>query len=287
MSLVNKKVLHNTFGEGKVVSYDDAYIKINFDKGPKSFIFPDVFKKYIKIMDEKAAKLVEGKIEEKEAEKAERKAELKKQREKEREEQRLLEIQRRMRSRKIHPALQSVFWCKEEEIDEIFSDWQIFVGEIKSGEKKGEPRRLARMNQNSACLITRRDDDMDEEERHVLGLFMTQLGFDGRKCEDGYIEAHPEYRIKLTQEESEKILFWNYYYNKRSPERITWNSGRQRYFDNIWMAQILRDIVFIKEDPQEQREVGEFFEHFCKINRIDENQLPAANGSLKRKDNSA
>ena len=31
---------------------------------------------------------------------------------------------------------------------------------------------------------------------------------------------------------------------------MTWNSRRYRYFDNIWMAQILRGIVALKRTPR-------------------------------------
>ncbi len=46
--------------------------------------------------------------------------------------------------------------------------------------------------------------------------------------------------------------------NKNFPTRITWNSGRQRYFDNIWMAQILRDIVSLKKKPGESESAQRF-----------------------------
>lgn len=55
-----------------------------------------------------------------------------------------------MRNRKVHPEQQAVFWCDAHEEDRIFTEWRVFIGKIKSGQKKGEPRRLARINQNSA-----------------------------------------------------------------------------------------------------------------------------------------
>lgn len=284
MSLVNKKVVHNTFGEGKIVSYDDAYIKINFKSGTKKFIFPDVFKKYIKLLDESGKKIVKKKLKEEEARKRKKELKLEKERELARERQRILEQKKRIKRGRIHPALQSVFWCEEGEEERIFSNWEVYIGSIKSGKRKGEPRRLARMNQNSACLITRRDTNMEEKDRYVLGVFLVKEGFHGRQCEDGYIKAHPKYRIRLTDRESRKILFWNYYKNKKHPKRITWNSGRQRYFDNIWMAQILKDIRDIKKDPRERQSVEEFLKHFCTINRIEENMIPEAKGALKQQE---
>lgn len=280
MDLVNKKVMHGTFGKGNVIKHDDSYIKINFKSGDKRFSFPGVFKDYITFIDERANSLVNKKIEiEEERQKREQLI-----REEERaleREQRLIAIQQKSRrGRKVHPKIQSVFWCEPEEEEEIFTEWKVFTGKIKSGKNKGEPRRLARMTQNSACLITTRQDDMKEKDRRILGLFMANETFDGRSCEDGYITAHSKHRIKLSEEESEKILFWNYYADNESSSRTVWKSGRQRYFDNIWMAQILRDIVDLRDKPEEKKAVQDFLEYFCKINTINQNEIPSPNGAL-------
>lgn len=282
MNLVDKEVIHRTFGRGNVANYNDSYVKVEFESGAKRFVFPDAFGKYIKLVDEKAADLVKRKIEEKEKERRKEAIRLEKERALEQERLRILEEKKRIRSRRIHPSIQSVFWCEEGEEDDIFTKWSVFTGEIKSGDRKGQPRRLARMNQNSGCLLTKRDSNMKEEDRRILGVFMADEGFNGRRCEDGYIPAHPRYRIRLSDQESEKMLFWNYYINKRFPHRMTWNSGRQRYFKNMWMAQILRDIVSLRKDVEGEEEAKQFFEHFCKINRIDEEELPRPNGALKR-----
>lgn len=280
MDLVNKKVVHITFGEGNIVDQNDSYINIDFESGIKKFTFPDVFGEYITINDEKYASLIKEKLKIKEEEQRIEKIKQEKEKILELERRRIEEEAKRTQGRKIHPKLQSVFWCEPDEIDEIFTEWKVFTGEIKSGKKEGEPRKLARMNQKSACLLTCRDEDMDEEDRYIIGLFMTDRAFDGRTCEDGYIPAHPDYRIRLSKEESEKMLFWNYYVNKTSPENTTWNSGRQRYFDNIWLAQILQDIISLREDPKEKKKVKKFLEYFNKMNRIDKDEIPEPEGAL-------
>ena len=185
-----------------------------------------------------------------------------------------------MQSRKVHPKQQSVFWCETGEEDKIFTEGRVFIGKVKSGKNKGQPRRLARMNWKSGCLLTRRKPGMPEKDRRILGVFMVEEGFNGQTCKDGYILAHPEYRLRLSEQESDKMLFWKYYMNKNFPTRMTWNSGRQRYFDNIWMAQILQDIVSLKKKPEEREGAQRFFEHFCKVNHINGGKLPKANGAL-------
>lgn len=280
MNLVNREVVHETFGKGNVVNYDESYIRIHFKSGNKRFVFPDVFKKHIEFIDQRATNIVKEKMAIKEEERRKEELILQKEKALEEERQRVLEEQKRRANCKVHPKIQSVFWCKAGE--DIFEEWKVFTGEIKSGKKKGQPRRLARMTGNSACLITKRESDIPEKDRRILGFYLTKEFFDGRECEDGYIKAHPKYRLRLSEKESEKMLFWNYYYDNKSPKETTWNSGRQRYFDNIWMAQILRDIVSLRDGLDEKKDAESFFRHFCEINQIDIQELPEPNGALNQ-----
>ena len=287
MDLINKKVEHITFGKGNVINCDDSYIEISFKSGDKKFSFPSVFKEYVTFVDETATSLVNKKIEKEEEELRKEEIILEKERALELELRYIANQKTPKKSKKIHAKTQSVFWAEsEEEEEEIFKEWKVFTGEIKSGKKKGQPRLLPRMSKNSACLITRRTEDMAEGDRQVLGMFMANEFFDGRLCEDGYITAHPKHRIHLSEKEVEKVLFWDYYFDNKSEDETIWKSGRQRYFDNIWMAQILRDIINIrKEDESDEKvkEAEEFFDYFCMINAINKNEIPEANGALKRK----
>ncbi|MDI9477066.1 MAG: malate synthase [Natronincolaceae bacterium] len=280
--LIDKQVVHKIFGKGRVVKFRDSYIGINFPSGNKKFVFPDAFGTYLTLTDQKMAKMVQKKKKECEEEK-QRLKELRALQSKKR--RHLLAQERniaRRKTQKIHPQSQSVFWCKEQEQDSIFERWDVFIGVIKSGEKQGQPRRLARTSQNSACLLTAREPDMPERDRRILGVFMVNETFDNKTNVNGYIPAHSKYRLRLSEQEAEKMLFWNYYVNKKHPHRMTWNTGRHRYFDNIWMAQILRDIVSLKEDPAEQKSARQFFEYFCQMNRIKKEEIPETDGALMR-----
>lgn len=282
MSLISKQVKHGTFGMGNIVECNDSYIEVQFETSTKKFVFPDVFERHITLVDQSGAeaKLIREKIQAKEEEYKKEALRIKKEKALKQEELDFLKRKSQMKNRRIDPDIQSVFWCEDQEEEKIFTEWKVFTGTVKSGDKKGQPKRLARITQNSACLITSRESDMAEENRLILGAFMVDESFDVDMCEDGYIPAHPVYRIRLSKQESDKMLFWNYYVDKRFPNRMTWNSGRQRYFDNIWMAQILRDIVSLRQEPQEREEAQNFFSSFCKINRINEEELPKANGAL-------
>jgi hypothetical protein len=153
---------------------------------------------------------------------------------------------------------------------------------IKSGSNKGKPNKPIRLHQNSAVLLTATDSSMPEKDRRILGVYMVNEDFIGKICEDGYIPAHSKYRLQLTEQESDQMLFWKYYVNEKLPHKMTWNTGKYRYFENLWMAQILHDIVSLKSDPEEQELAQQFLKHFCKMNQISEHELPEPNGALMR-----
>ncbi|MCY9026134.1 malate synthase [Priestia megaterium] len=283
MNLINKKVTHKHFGTGSIVKYNDSSIEIHFASENKKFVFPDVFGKHLKLHDKSVANSLEKIIQEKEMERKEE--------ERKKEEEKILQRKNQelrwgheelMKNHKLHPESQMVFWCDAEEKNSSFSEWKVFSGVVKSGNNKGNPTKPNRLHQNSAVLLTAIDSSMPEKDRRILGVYMVNEDFIGKLCEDGYIPAHSKHRIKLTEQESDQMLFWEYYVNERSSQKITWNTGKYRYFDNSWMAQILLDIVSLKSDSKEQEQAQQFFEHFCKMNLITAQELPKPNGALMR-----
>lgn len=283
MDLLNEQVTHKSFGTGSVVACDDSYIEVRFELGLKKFVFPDVFGTHLTLVDPKLAKRIDSvkqKIElERQAEEARLEAERAAEEERRRQDQ---ERQELLKNHKLSPVSQVAFWCDQTEQENVFSEWTVFTGLRKSGAHKGSPNRLVRLHQNSCCLITAREANEPERDRRIVGLFMVGENFIGKLCEDGDIPAHSRYRLRLSPEESEKLLFWKYYVNERYPDNMTWNSGRHRYFDNVWMAQILQDIVALKEESADQDLVTEFLDHFCYMNRLDREDLPRPNGALAR-----
>lgn len=280
MNLLNEQVKHQSFGTGKVIEQLDSYIKVQFAKGSKRFVYPDVFGEFLTIVDQDLAKHVSTLMNELAKEREQNaQAEAKKRALEYEREQRRLEREKIMRNYKLHSASQVAFWLDQEEQDQVFTTWEVFTGEIKSGQNQGKPNRLPRIHQNSACLLTARAANLPEKQRKVIGLFMVDEGFIGKLNTDGNIPAHPKYRLRLSPEESERILFWNYYINKRYPTNMTWNSGRHRYFENTWLAQVLQDILRLKQDPKEQQFMEEFLEYFCHLNQLEE-ELPKPSGCL-------
>ncbi|WP_099355611.1 malate synthase [Fredinandcohnia onubensis] len=283
MNLINKKVTHKRFGMGSIVEHNDSSIEIHFESENKKFVFPDVFEKHLKMHDQSIANSLEKMIQEKEMERKEEESKKEEERKLHRKKQELrLEYEKLMKNHKLHPESQMVFWCDPEEQNRSLSEWKVFSGEIKSGTNKGKPNKPIRLHQNSAVLLTEIDDSKPEKDRRILGVYMVKEGFIGKLCEDGYIPAHSTYRIELTEQESEQMLFWKYYVNEKHPHKMTWNTGKYRYFDNLWMAQILLDIVSLKSDPKERELAQQFFEHFCKMNQLTEQELQKPNGALMR-----
>ncbi|MBQ0140759.1 MAG: malate synthase [Kurthia sp.] len=283
MNLINKKVTHKLFGTGSIVKHNDSSIEIHFATESKKFVFPDVFGTHLKLHDKSDANSLEKMIQKNEIERKEE--EVKKEEEKKLQrinEELHLQHEKLMKNHKLHPESQMVFWCDKEEQSSAFSEWKVFAGVSKSGNNKGKPSKPVRLHQNSAVLLTSVDPDMPEKERRILGVYMVEEGFIGKLCEDGYIPAHSKYRIQLTEEESNKILFWEYYVNEKFTHKMTWNTGKHRYFDNSWMAQILLDIVSLKTDPEERELAQQFFKHFCKMNQITAQELTKPNGALMR-----
>ncbi|QCJ40844.1 malate synthase [Bacillus sp. S3] len=283
MNLINKKVTHKRFGTGSIVKHNDSIIEIHFASENKKFVFPDVFGKHITLLDKSAANLLEKIIQKKESER--REEEWKKEEEKklQRKNQELrLEHEKLMKNHKLHPESQMVFWCDTEERNRSFSEWKVFSGVIKSGNNKGKPNKPIRLHQNSAVLLTAIDPGMPEKDRRILGVYMVNEDFIGKLCEDGYIPAHSIYRLQLSEQESNQMLFWEYYVNEKFPQKMTWNTGKYRYFENSWLAQILLDIVSLKSDPKEREQAQQFFKHFCKMNQITDQELPKPNGALLR-----
>lgn len=283
MNLINKKVTHKSFGIGSIVSHSDSSIEIHFESETKKFVFPNVFGKHLKLHDKADAKSLEEIIQKKEIELKEE--ELKKEEELQllRKNQELrLEHEKLMKNHKLHPESQMVFWCDTEEQNSSFSEWKINSGVIKSGNNKGKPNKPIRLHQNSAVLLTAIDSSKPEKDRRILGVYMVNEEFIGKLCEDGNVPAHSKYRLHLTEQESDQLLFWKYYVNEKSPQNVSWNTGKYRYFNNTWMAQILLDIVSLKSDPGEKELAQQFFKHFCKMNMITQQELPKPNGALMR-----
>jgi len=283
MNLIDKQVTHKSFGIGTIVEQVDSYIKVDFNLGNKSFIFPDAFESYLTLKNETSNNLVKEILEKKIKERNAVDDELERIKNLElKEKQRVLQMETHLKNLKIHASSQAAFSCEPQDKNSILEEWKVSVGAIKKGKNEGQPNKPIRINLNSACLLTERGANKAETDRCIIGVFMVNENFIGKLCEDGFIPAHPKFRLILTEEESEKMLFWNYYINEKYPNNMTWNSPKFRYFENLCMAQVLKDIVNLKKDTSEQLLAQDFFKYFCEMNHINDKELLEPNGALIR-----
>ena len=281
LNLVNEKVMHKVFGEGEVLSHENNIVEVAFTNENKKFVYPDAFEQHLVMTNKTASEEVQEIVDTQNQQRLDEENYKEEQRLLEREQQKLrLEYDKMTNNHKLHAESQMVYWCTPEEREKSLSNWSIFTGLIKSGAKKNQPNNANRLHRNSAVLLTERNEGDLEENRRILGMYMVGERFSGKLCKDGMIYAHPTHRITLTEEESKQIPFWNYYSNKKTPYKIAWNTGKYRYFENYWMAQILRDIVAIKTDEEEKQQAQSFLDYFCQMNQINLRSLPMPNGTL-------
>lgn len=165
---------------------------------------------------------------------------------------------------------------------QMLRDWRASAGVVQTGEDKGRPMRLLQVQRNSLAVLTSRDPYSRDDTRFIFAVFLVDDNYEGDHREAGYVSTTSDWKIALSPQEAHKVLFWNYYFCPNAPKKMVFGSGLHRYLTDIQAAQILRDIAEIRTDPRDQAFAKDFFEHFCKVNRIDRDNVPPPNGGLVR-----
>lgn len=163
---------------------------------------------------------------------------------------------------------------------QMLREWKAFAGFIQRGKRKGEPMRLNKVQHNSLCVLTTRNPNMHESDRYIFAVFLVDETFVGDKQEEGYVATRSKYKIKLSPKQARSMLFWKYYKNGKKPEKPVWSSGLHRYFNDEIAVQILKDIVSIKKNTEDEALAIEFLNYFCKTNEIDINEIKTPSGAL-------
>lgn len=258
MDIINKTVRHKLYGEGEVCKLKDNIVSVNFKNEVRKFIFPDVFREHLSFDDPVAGHYIEkiiSEIDDKLLQK--RNADI-------------LEAERRtvIRSLPLNDSSQIAFGFVCNKKENVLNDWSLFSGRYLSGYNKGMPRSLTKVYPNSACLLTFCDNDEPEENRYIWGAFMVREDFIGPECQSGIIPAHKKYRIVLEDEQKEKLRFWDYFSNGSENQIRKWGAVEFKYFSNLRMCHILSDICKRLEDTEKHRTSEEFFDYYCRINKI-------------------
>lgn len=173
----------------------------------------------------------------------------------------------------------SGFVCYE---SQMLRDWKALAGIVQNGERKGEPMKLHQVQRNSLCVLTTRNPGSCENERYIFGVFLVDDTYEGDGNEEGYVSTTSKYKLKLSPNEAQKMLFWNYHWNSNNSEIPAWNSGLHRYYQDDVAAQILRDIVEMKKETNDYVLAKEFLDYFCIINRVNISEVDLPHGALKK-----
>lgn len=164
--------------------------------------------------------------------------------------------------------------CSDENIEITSNQWKCSAG------NGGKAKTIKCAQSDSIAILTTRFAKAKEEERVIFGAFLIDEVFNGTDTEAGYVKTSSKYKLELTSEEAEKLLFWKYYHNEKSLTSTLWGSGLYRKVDDIKSAQILRAICEIKKGTAQEQLAKEFFEHFCHVHEINISEIPEPNGPL-------
>lgn len=246
MQLIGQTVRHQVFGNGIVTDKREGTLTVSFPVGEKMFLYPDAFSKYLVLQNtQMQGKILDGiKAQKEAAQKREQAAEAK------------WVHESRLRHMKISPRAQGVFNIRQDEEEQVFSQWCVSTGTYLSGLSKGEPRIPDRMKPNSMCILTVRPDGAPETQRRITGVFMVGDEFNGSKCADGIIRSHPEYRLRLTS----SPLFWPYITQYTAKQK--WGNTTFKYIQNSIGEKILCDL----REQSEQAEA--FYQYYCRLNQL-------------------
>ena len=134
--------------------------------------------------------------------------------------------------------------CYESQMLEI---WNAGAGVTQNGDKKGTQMSLRNAKPNSLAVLTTKLPFSQDKDRFIFAVFLIDEKREGDKKDDGHVGANAKYRIELSPEEAKGLMFWDYYFNPKMPEKTLLGSGLHRYLTDIQSAQILKKICEIKE----------------------------------------
>ena len=292
MYLIGKSVSHKIFGKGTVIeiSEDNNYsnphsriVTVRFECADgeffKKFVYPDAFEKFLTVDDESVAENLEKdkqasyQFEQKKKQELAAAMEISNDDAKPESMVKLLLKQRYKRKNTVADDKGNVALRGSFNIIDRTSPLNTISKNIIDAYSEARGKKVnVKFRSNSVFFITSSPrNDVSEKNRLIVGAFVATRELDGSiGLKDGY-------SILLDEQESEKILFWNYHKNDKHSERPIWNQGVHRYIDDIEAAQILRDMASLRGEDDF---ASTFYKRFCKSRGIDESKLPKPSGAL-------
>lgn len=253
MNIIGQPIQHKTFGSGIVTAFTGEIITVCFQDSEKKFIYPDAFKNFLALKDQKIQQSIERRIEDREA--AIQQKNQMEQAERDRR-QKLLNF-------KVAANSHAVFNILPEQAEQVCKTYTVSTGKYLSGYSKGQPRIANRMKPNSVCLLTECANGQAEKKRKIIGAFMVRKDFFGADVHDGVIEGDPQYRLLVPA--GCQMLFWKYV-NQDMPPR--WGNATFKYCSGDAINQILSNLVEIFKTTAQKESAINFYRYFCKTNSL-------------------
>ena len=141
----------------------------------------------------------------------------------------------------------------------VLIDWKAYAG-YDNAKNPPRPRKFNQLCSTGIALLTTVPNN--QEDRLIFGLFKIAKYFEGSEDQEGYVEAHPKYRIEFTKEEAKQMRFWDFYSNKNT-SREAWGTGLFRYLSNEQILDVLKRMLEVKEGKQDYDLAKELTEVFC------------------------
>lgn len=254
MNLLNQSVTNNVYGQGTVTAQDKNYIYVSFEVGEKKFKYPEAFDGFLKLKDEVMQELVNAHMTQ-----LKLKTQVIKKQEENEKQEKLEKTKRNSKSKSNVSTCVNIAFKFEEYNYEALDMDKLKIGLVKTGKNKDKPIKLSRIQNGGLCVLTTNNPEMPESERCVFGAFLIDGCNKTKNSDEGFLFANPNYKIKLSEDESKQIKFWG----EEIPQKITWSSGLHRYFENEDAIKLLQQIVMIKKGTEEELLAENIYTHFC------------------------
>ena len=163
----------------------------------------------------------------------------------------------------------------------MLQNWEARGGERRKGDKKGQAFAIKGAKKNGLIILTTRLPYGKEIDRIIFAVYIADEVVTGDNFHDAIVTAHEKYRIELTKDESEKMLFWKYYHNSNSSDKAFWGTGLFRYVENDAAYHLLNDIINIKTSEKDKELVQEMLDFYCEKNNVKTDKISELKGLIK------
>ncbi len=275
MDLLNQKVTHTKFGAGTIVDQQDKTVTVAFRKDKKKFVYPEGFGTFLKLEDEKTENIMNAVISKK----------------KDQEDQERTKVLSEIREKKdarpstsagSQPANKCNVAIKREKAEALGDDRRVTAGRVMSGAKKGTAMNFRGVSKGNLVMLTTRDAKTEEKDRYIYSVFLVQNHSDAEGESEGFLEAHPEYCIALSEEEAHQVKFWEFYYNDKKPEVVRMGSGQHRYLSDIQAAQVLQKMLQVVTSQDEKEQIQKIMDCFLEEKGMSLDGIKEPSGALTR-----